>query len=121
MAGTNRQVVPGSRVAVHAPQVTLVGQDRSFVLGGALARNVIQGVEPLMRTYAREMGVDPALIAVADRVPNETRLTLSSAELSRYHLVTGGTAARRPVRQSALRSPGLSKTTIARAAARPTR
>jgi hypothetical protein len=105
MAGVTRVVVPGSRVAVHSPQVVLVGRDAQVVLTGALSQMAIRGLEPLMQAYAREMGVRPGLIAVAHRVPNETRLTLTSADLSRYGLVTGGSVRER-VRRTVSRPRG---------------
>jgi hypothetical protein len=120
MAGTNRVVVPGSQVAVHAPQVVLVGQGRSLVLGGPVSQMLIQGTEPVLRSYARQMGVDPAVIRLAHRVPNEARLTLTSTELSRYRLVTGG-AVRGHSRRAASRSPGrLGHEAAARAGSRTT-
>jgi hypothetical protein len=106
MAGPQRLVVPGSRVAVHAPGAVLVGGGQRVVLSGALLSAAVRGAEPVLRTYARWMGVDPAVVLLAHRVPNWSSLTLTSAELSRYRLVTGRAApARKP--GSRARSAGL--------------
>jgi len=98
MAGIDRHVLPGSQVAVHSPQVIVSGQGQSFVLEGALSRRVIRRVEPVMHSYARQMGVDPAIVSLANRVPHETRHTLTPSELSRFRLVT------RPAPQRATRT-----------------
>jgi hypothetical protein len=90
MAGVDRFVVPGSRVAVHSPQVVVVGQDRSYLLDGAMSQYLVRGAEPALQAYARQMGVDPAVIALADRIPNQAVRTLTWSELTRFRLVTGG-------------------------------
>jgi hypothetical protein len=95
MAGVDRFVVPGSRVAVHSPQVFVVGQDRSYLLDGALSQHLIRGAEPALQSYAVQMGVNPDVIALADRVPNQAVRTLTWSELTRFRLVTGGEVRRR--------------------------
>jgi hypothetical protein len=94
MAGVDRVVIPGSRVGVHSPQVLLVTEGRAYRVDGALTRMMVQGTEPVLRSYARHMGVSPAVIDVAHRVPNNGIRTLSSSELAHYGLVTYGNTRR---------------------------
>jgi hypothetical protein len=94
MAGVNRVVMPGSRVGVHSPQVLLVSQGRAYRVNGAITRTMVQGTEPVLRSYARHMGVSPAVIDVAHRVPHTGIRTLSSSELAQYGLVTYGSGRR---------------------------
>jgi len=88
MAGTRRSVVPGSRVGVHAPSVLMVSGGRAYALDDATTRYMVQGTEPALRSYARQMGVSPGIIDVAHRTPHTRIRTLTGAELSRYGLVT---------------------------------
>jgi hypothetical protein len=97
MAGVNRLVTPGSQVGVHSPQVLLVARGRAYRLDGALTRYMVQGTEPVLRSYARRMGVSPAVIDMAHRVPHTRIRRLSSSELAQYRLVTAAEAGRRRV------------------------
>lgn len=90
MAGVQRAIMPGSRVGVHAPSVVMVSGGRTYALDDATTRYMVQGTEPTLRSYARQMGVSPGLIDVAHRTPSSTIRTLSPGELSRYGLVTYG-------------------------------
>ncbi len=99
MAGVNRSVLPGSRVGVHSPQVVLVSGGRGYALDEGITRAIVQGSEPALRSYARFMGVSPALIDVAHSVPHSSIRTLTASEMSRFRLVTSG--ARRNVAQKA--------------------
>jgi hypothetical protein len=102
MAGVGRSVLPGSRVGVHAPQVVVVADGQGYRLDESTNRALVQRSEPLLRSYARAMGVNPALIDVAHGVPHTSIRTLSPAEMSRFRLVTG-TAARGTARSAASR------------------
>lgn len=83
MGGVDRSVVPGSRVGVHAPKLNLDVDEGT-------SRAVLSRAEPLLREYTRLMGVSPDVIGIAKGVPSTTIRALTSAELSRFQLVTGG-------------------------------
>lgn len=90
MAGVSRSVMPGSRVGVHSPHVVMISGGRAYMLDDATTRYMVQGTQPALRTYARQMGVNPALIDAAHRVPHTSIRTLSPFELARFGLVTDG-------------------------------
>jgi hypothetical protein len=90
MGGVNRSVLPGSRVGVHSPQIQVVLRGQNYVLDEATTRYMVQRTEPALRSYARHMGVNPALIDVAHGVPHTSIRTLTSSEMARYGLVTSG-------------------------------
>ena len=94
MAGVNRSVLPGSRVGVHSPQIVLVAGGRGYKLDETTNRYIVQRSAPVLRSYARAMGVSPSVIDVANSVPHTSIRTFSSSELSRYHLVTSGSSER---------------------------
>jgi hypothetical protein len=94
MAGVDRSVLPGSRVSVHSPQLVLVAGGLGYTVDETTNRYVVQKVGPVLRSYARAMGVSPALIDVANAVPHTKSRALSSSELVRYRLVTSGTTER---------------------------
>ena len=100
MAGVGRSVLPGSRVGVHSPQVVVMADGQGYQLDETTNRAMVQRSEPLLRSYARAMGVSPSLIDVAHGVPHTRIRTLTPAEMSRFRLVTGG-AARRTARAAA--------------------
>lgn len=90
MAGAERRVVPGSRLAVHAAKSIGVTQ-RDIVGSGTIDAQVRPGAfENAMRDYARLMGVSPSLIDLASSIPHETAHILSDAEISQFRLVTAG-------------------------------
>ncbi len=99
MAGVQRSIMPGSRVGVHAPSVVMVQGGRTYALDDATTRYMVQGTEPVLRSYARQMGVSPQLIDVAHRTPHTSIRTLTGSELARFGLVTSG-------RASFAKSPG---------------
>jgi hypothetical protein len=88
MAGVERSAMPGSRIGVHSPQVLMLSRGRAFMLSGAITHHIVGRTEPLLRSYARQMGVSPAVIDLGHRVPPTRIRTLSSSELTRYRLVT---------------------------------
>ena len=90
MAGVGRTVPPGSLIGVHSPQVSVVSGGRSYIVDPATSQYVIQATEPVLRSYARQMGVSPSLIRVAHGVPHHGVRVLTRSELNRYGLVTGG-------------------------------
>jgi hypothetical protein len=92
MAGVSRAIMPGSRVGVHSPSVVMVSGGRAYALDDATTRYMVQGTEPALRSYARQMGVHPGLIDMAHRTPHTRLRTLSGSELARYGLVTSGGA-----------------------------
>ena len=67
--------------------VMVVG-GRAYVPDDATARYLAQRTGPALRLYARQMGVSPSLVDVANDVPHTTVRNLSSSELARYSLVT---------------------------------
>lgn len=90
MGGVGRTMTPGSRIGVHSPQVRVSAAGRSYVLDPVTSRYVIRATEPVLRSYARHMGVNPSLIGVAHGVPHHGARILSASEINRYGLVTGG-------------------------------
>src|SRR3954447_6983598 len=88
MGGTARFVVPGSLVGVHSPQPVMVVGGRAYLPDSETTRHMIQQTAPVLRLYARQMGVSPSLVDVANDVPHTTVRNLSSSELARYSLVT---------------------------------
>jgi hypothetical protein len=88
MGGAARSVVPGSLVGVHSPQPVMVVGGRAYLPDSETTRHVIQQTAPVLRSYARQMGVSPSLVDVANDVPHTTVRNLSSYELARYSLVT---------------------------------
>jgi hypothetical protein len=113
MAGIDRSVLPGSRVGVHSPQVVVVAGGQGYSLDETTTRYVVQRSEPVLRSYARAMGVSPAVIDVAHGVPHTSIRTLTSSELARYRLVTSGSG------QNVARSPDGKRTASARHKRRP--
>jgi hypothetical protein len=78
MGGRDRVVPQGSRVLVHQPRRV-----------DAARSPVDPRISELLQSYARAMGVDPGLIALADRVPHESAYKLSPTEIRRFRLTTG--------------------------------
>jgi hypothetical protein len=91
MAGVTRTIRPGSLVAVHSPQVAVTAAGRRYNLDPATNQKVVRAAEPILRSYAQQMGVSPTLIGVAHAVPHSRARVLSQAEINRYGLVTGRT------------------------------
>jgi hypothetical protein len=90
MGGFQRTVLPGSRVSVHSPQLVLVADGRGYTVDDKTNRAIVRRVEPALRSYARAMGVSPAVIDVAHGVPHSSARTLNPSELVRFGLVTSG-------------------------------
>src|SRR4051812_9261280 len=88
MGGTARSVVPGSLVGVHSPQPAMIVDGRAYLPDSSTTRYVVQRTAPLLRLYARQMGVSPSVVDLANGVPHSTVHNLSSSELTRYSLVT---------------------------------
>lgn len=89
MAGAQRRLVPGSRLAVHAAKSMGVTQ-RDIMGSGTIDAQADPGAfEAGMREYARTMGVAPGLIDLASSVPHESAHILSSAEIASFRLTTG--------------------------------
>jgi hypothetical protein len=109
MGGVSRTMRPGSLIGVHSPQISVASGGRSYVVDPATSRHLIRATEPILRSYARHMGVSPNLISVAHGVPHESARVLTPSEINRYGLVTGGN--RRVVAKvSAGEQRGLGKT-----------
>ncbi len=91
MAGAERRMVPGSRLAVHAAKSIGISQ-RDIMGSGTIDAQVQPGAfESAMRDYAQTMGVSPALIDLASSVPHETAHILTASEISQFRLLTGST------------------------------
>lgn len=86
MAGVQRSVTPGSRVSVHSPQAVFVSGGQAYNLDPESNRYLVERSAPALRAYARVMGVSPAVIDLANRVPSTTARRLSSAELASFRL-----------------------------------
>lgn len=88
MAGRARSVPQGSRVLVHGPRWAGV-QQRDIVGGGSLdPRLPLGSITAFLEGYARQMGVDPDLVTLANAVPHETSLELTPAQIAGYRLAT---------------------------------
>jgi hypothetical protein len=111
MGGSQRVVPAGSRIIVHAAR-RYGGVQRDIVGPGFIdGQGTSESVLPLLYRYAADMGVDPAIMSLAQSVPHESARQLTPAEISRFRLATvsgGGRPAirgggRRPVRAAAAR------------------
>ena len=91
MGGVSRTIRPGSVVAVHSPEISVTAGGRRYIIDPMTTRRVVRGTEPILRSYARHMGVDPNLISVAHGVPHHGARVLTPSEISRLGLVTTGT------------------------------
>lgn len=99
MGGISRTMRPGSLIGVHSPEFALVSGGRRYVFDPATSLYLTRRSEPILRSYARQMGVSPNLINVAHGVPHHSGRILTPSEINRYGLVTGG-ARRVPQRAS---------------------
>jgi hypothetical protein len=90
MGGQERLVPSGSRIAVHAAKRS--GGLTRDILGSGYIDGQVDGssVSGLLQRYARDMGVDPALMILAQSVPHESARVLSPAEISRFRLASMG-------------------------------
>jgi hypothetical protein len=91
MGGVTRTMRPGSLIGVHSPEISLVAGGRRYVIDPVTSRYLIRTSEPVLRSYARQMGVSPTVINVAHGVPHHGARILTPSEVNRYGLVTGGT------------------------------
>jgi hypothetical protein len=66
----------------------MVVRGRAYLPDSETTRQMIQQTAPVLRLYARQMGVSPSLVDVANDVPHTTVRNLSSSEMTRYSLVT---------------------------------
>jgi hypothetical protein len=104
MGGVARSVLPGSLVGVHAPQPVFVSGGRAYIPDEGTTRYLVPRTAPMLRLYARQMGVSPRLVDVAHVVPHTTVRALSSSELARYSVGTRRRKARaRPSLASGMR------------------
>jgi hypothetical protein len=103
MGGISRTMRPGSLIGVHSPQFALVSGGRRYVIDPATSQYLTRTTEPILRSYARQMGVSPTLIRVSHGVPHHSGRILTPSEINRYGLVTGG-ARRVPQRASTKRA-----------------
>jgi hypothetical protein len=82
MGGSRRIAPPGSRLGVHRAFMGRPGQHR----GPARGARPPAGLTSAMRQYARAMGVDPAVISIAERTPSNSIHKFRAQELSRLRL-----------------------------------
>jgi hypothetical protein len=88
MGGPTRVVPSGSRVVVHASQYT-GSATRDLSDGGFInSEPNPEAVTLLLQRYASSMGVDPAVVSLAQSVPNASARFLSPSEVARFHLAT---------------------------------
>ena len=88
MGGETRMVPDGSRIFVHSPRRAGFDQ-RDIVDGGFLEQPTRpETVSAVLQHYARQMGIDPALVALADAVPHESARELTPAEIRRFRLAS---------------------------------
>lgn len=99
MGGTSRTMRPGSLIGVHSPEFALVSGGQRYVFDPTTSQYLTRRSEPILRSYARHMGVSPSLINVAHGVPHHSGRILTPSEINRYGLITGG-ARRVPQRTS---------------------
>jgi hypothetical protein len=104
MGGVSRTMRPGSLIGVHSPEISLVAGGQRYVVDPVTSQYLIRSSEPVLRSYARQMGVSPTVISVAHGVPHHGARILSPSEVNRYGLVTGG-AKRVTQRASTRRAP----------------
>jgi len=90
MGGVRRTLSPGSVIGLHSPQISVFSRGSSYVVDPVTSQHVIRATEPVLRSYARHMGVSPTLIGIAHGVPHHSARVLTPSEINRYGLVTGG-------------------------------
>lgn len=82
MGGSRRIAPPGSHLGVHRAFMGRPGQHR----GPVRAARPPKGLTVAMRNYARAMGVDPAVISIAERTPSNSIHVFRPNEMSRLRL-----------------------------------
>jgi hypothetical protein len=89
MGGVKRVVPPESRVGIHrmSSQENGGGQGRSWLPGGGPTYASDDMVEALAK-YAAEMGVNPTVIRIAERISPQEIHIVSAAELQRWRLAS---------------------------------
>jgi len=86
MGGKKRVIPPESQAGVHRMVAYEGGYDSRFV-GGASARRLDNGsVASILSRFAGNMGVSPALIALAEHTSPDGLHILSRAEIARWNL-----------------------------------
>ena len=84
LVGASRRVVPGrSRVGIHRMQAA------TEALSGADERAEHRAAASTLMGYTARMGVDPSMIASAERTPSASIHVLTSRELRRWGVANG--------------------------------
>jgi hypothetical protein len=95
LGGRQRLVPQGSQVGVHRAWLR-TWQERDIVDGGflqkspALSPQAGDGVDDVLRSYLRHMGISPQLAAIASSTPSDQIRILTRQELSQLRIVRGG-------------------------------
>ena len=88
MGGRDRVVPSGSKIVVHAAK-RYGGFERDIAGSGYIDAGMDGGaVLGLLNDYAQRMGVDPAVMSLAQSVPHESARVLSPAEVNRFRLAS---------------------------------
>jgi len=86
MGGKKRVIPPESQAGVHRMVAYDNGYDSQF-LGGVAARRLDNGsVGAVLARYSAAMGVNPAIIALAEHTSPDGLHVLSRSEIARWHL-----------------------------------
>lgn len=90
MGGVARVVPRGSRIGVHRMHRTMVGEDAPGRARKPTLEYASQPQVDALRRYAADMGIEPGLIALAERFsPSELHL-LSRRDMRRFQLAREG-------------------------------
>jgi hypothetical protein len=87
--GARKRLIPSqSRLAVH--QMHTIQFERDIAEGGRVNRQLVgsNNGEHILRQYARSMGIDPAIVSLAQSIPPSAIHVLRDAEIRRYRLGT---------------------------------
>jgi hypothetical protein len=86
LIGARKRVIPPqSEVGIHKMFLTVDGADVS-ALASQKDRATAKSLRSLLSSYASRMGVNPEIIASAERTPSEHLHILTQAEIKRWHL-----------------------------------
>ncbi len=89
LTGARKRVVPaGSEVGIHRMFLVEEGVDANGTALTYHRRSDNSDMRDALMQYSRQMGVNPGLIAEAERIPSNSLKILSRSELRQWHLVS---------------------------------
>jgi hypothetical protein len=86
MGGRKRVIPPESQAGIHRMVAYGGGYDSQFSNGGSTMRLDNGTVAAVLSRYSAAMGVNPAIISLAEHIPPGALHVLSRAEIARWNL-----------------------------------